>query len=168
VSVGLPYHYHKTVTQQLVKLGVDMIWLGDDVGGQQAMLMSPKMWRKYLKPRMADLIAALRALNPNIKIAYHTDGVVYPIISELIEIGIDVLNPIQPQAMDPARLKQEHGDRLCFWVRWTFSDDPVRHAGGREDEVIRACRRSGTAADCSSGRRTICSSTRRWRISGRW
>lgn len=111
----IPYQYHKTVTQHLVKLGVDMIWLGDDVGGQNAMLMSPKMWRKYLKPRMADLIASLRAINPAIKIAYHTDGVVYPIIAELIEIGIDVLNPIQPQAMDPARLKKEHGDRLCFW-----------------------------------------------------
>jgi uroporphyrinogen decarboxylase len=111
----IPYHYHKTVTQRLVKLGVDMIWLGDDVGGQNAMLMSPKMWRTYLKPRMADLIASLRAINPRIKIAYHTDGVVYPIIPELIEIGIDVLNPIQPMAMDPVRLKKEHGDRLCFW-----------------------------------------------------
>ena len=113
--LDIPYQYHKTVTQHLVKLGVDMIWLGDDVGGQTAMLMSPKMWRKYLKPRLADLIASLRAINPGIKIAYHTDGVVYPIIPELIEIGIDVLNPIQPQAMDPARLKHEYGDRLCFW-----------------------------------------------------
>ncbi len=113
--LDIPYHYHTMVTQQLVNLGVDMIWLGDDVGGQNSMLMSPKMWRKYLKPRMADLIASLRVINPSIKIAYHTDGVVYPIIPELIEIGIDVLNPIQPQAMDPARLKREHGDRLCFW-----------------------------------------------------
>jgi uroporphyrinogen decarboxylase len=111
----IPYQYHKTVTQQLVQLGVDMIWLGDDVGGQQAMLMSPKMWRKYLKPRMAELIAALRSLNPAIKIAYHTDGVAYPIIPELIEIGIDVLNPIQPLAMDPVSLKKEYGGQLCFW-----------------------------------------------------
>jgi uroporphyrinogen-III decarboxylase len=94
---------------------VDMIWLGDDVGGQNSMLMSPKMWRTYLKPRMAELIGALRLINPHIKIAYHTDGVVYPIIPELIEIGIDVLNPIQPMAMDPEKLKVEHGDQLCFW-----------------------------------------------------
>jgi uroporphyrinogen decarboxylase len=113
--LDIPYQYHQTVTQHLVKLGVDMIWLGDDVGGQKSMLMSPKMWRQYLKPRMADLIAALRAINPHIKIAYHTDGVVYPIIPELIEIGIDVLNPILPQSMDPVKLKKEHGDRLCFW-----------------------------------------------------
>jgi uroporphyrinogen decarboxylase len=113
--LDLPFYYHMTVTQHLVRLGVDMIWLGDDVGGQNSMLMSPKMWRAYLKPPMAELIASLRAINPYIKIAYHTDGVVYPIIPDLIEIGIDVLNPIQPMAMDPVKLKDSYGDRLCFW-----------------------------------------------------
>ncbi len=113
--LDLPYHYHMAVTQHLVRLGVDMIWLGDDVGGQNSMLMSPKMWQHYLKPRMAELIASLKAINPQIKVAYHTDGVVYPIIPELIEIGIDVLNPIQPLAMDPAKLKANFADQLCFW-----------------------------------------------------
>lgn len=113
--LDFPYLYHMAVTQNLVRLGVDMIWLGDDVGGQNSMLMSPKMWRMYLKPRMAELIASLRAINPLIKIAYHTDGVVYPIIPELIEIGIDVLNPVQPMAMDPEKLKADYGDKLCFW-----------------------------------------------------
>ncbi len=110
-----PFRYHKAVTQRLVRLGVDMIWLGDDVGGQTSMLMSPRMWRTYLKPRMAELIDSLRAINPAIKIAYHTDGVVYPIIPELIEIGIDVLNPVQPLAMDPVKLKNDFRDVLCFW-----------------------------------------------------
>jgi uroporphyrinogen-III decarboxylase len=64
---------------------------------------------------MADLIASLREINTHIKIAYHTDGVVYPIIPDLIEIGLDVLNPIQPLAMDPVRLKKEYGRNLCFW-----------------------------------------------------
>jgi len=113
--LDLPYHYHRTVAQHLTRLGVDMIWLGDDVGGQNSMLMSPKMWRTYLKPRMAELIYSLRAINPQVKIAYHTDGVVYPIIPELIEIGIDVLNPVQPTAMDPKKLKDIYNDRLCFW-----------------------------------------------------
>jgi uroporphyrinogen-III decarboxylase len=130
----IPFQYHKTVTQRLVQLGVDMIWLGDDVGGQNSMLMSPQMWRRYLKPRLAELIAALRSINPAIKIAYHTDGVVYPIIPELIEIGIDVLNPIQPLAMDPLKLKAGYGERLCFWgsmdIQQTLpfgTPDEVRH-----------------------------------------
>ena len=113
--LDFPFRYHMAVTQRLTRMGVDMIWLGDDVGGQTSMLMSPKMWRSYLKPRMAELIASLRAINPQIKIAYHTDGVVYPIIPDLIEIGVDVLNPIQPLAMDPAKLKDDYGDTLCFW-----------------------------------------------------
>ncbi|HVO42019.1 MAG TPA: uroporphyrinogen decarboxylase family protein, partial [Aggregatilineales bacterium] len=108
-------NYHTAVTQHLVRLGVDMIWLGDDMGVQNAMLMSPAMWRRFLKPRMATLIASLRAINPTITIAYHSDGMIYPIVSDLIEIGVDVLNPIQPASMDPVRLKHAFGDRLCFW-----------------------------------------------------
>jgi len=113
--LDIPFSYHKVVTQRLVSLGVDMIWLGDDVGGQNSMLMSPKMWRQYFKPRMTELIASLRAINSQIKIAYHTDGVIFPIIPDLIEIGVDVLNPIQPMAMDPVRLKNEYGRNLSFW-----------------------------------------------------
>ncbi|HVM70214.1 MAG TPA: uroporphyrinogen decarboxylase family protein [Anaerolineales bacterium] len=113
--LDIPFNYHKAVTQRLVRMGVDMIWLGDDMGGQNGMLMSPRMWRQYFKPRMAGLIAALRAINPHIKVAYHTDGVVYPIIPDLIEIGINILNPIQPMAMDPVRLKLEYGRELSFW-----------------------------------------------------
>jgi uroporphyrinogen decarboxylase len=113
--LDIPFDYHLVVAQRLAQIGVDMIWLGDDIGGQSSMLMSPKMWRTYLKPRMAGLITSLRAINPNIKIAYHTDGVVYPVIPDLIEIGVDVLNPIQPTAMDPVTLKRDYGDRLCFW-----------------------------------------------------
>lgn len=114
-ALDFPFQYHMAVTQRLARMGVDMIWLGDDVGGQTSMLMSPKMWRTYLKPRMAELIGSLRAINPRIKIAYHTDGVIYPIIPDLIEIGVDVLNPVQPLAMDPMKLKRDYGDMLCFW-----------------------------------------------------
>ena len=96
-------------------MGVDMIWTGDDVGAQHRMLISPQMWRQYLKPRMANFIAELKAINSKVKVAYHTDGNVEPIIFELVEIGIDVLNPIQPASMDPAKIKRKFGDRLCFW-----------------------------------------------------
>jgi len=113
--LDIPYRYHLTAAKKLVELGVDMIWTGDDVGGQSAMMISPKMWRRFFKPRMAEFFAELKHINPNVKIAYHSDGVIQPIIPDLIEIGLDVLNPIQPACMDPAWLKQEYGDRLCFW-----------------------------------------------------
>jgi uroporphyrinogen decarboxylase len=111
----IPYRYHLTAAKRLVEMGVDMIWIGDDVGTQSRMLISPAHWRKYLKPRMANFIAELKEIDPRVKVAYHTDGVVHPIIPELIEIGVDILNPIQPACMDPDSLKREFGGRLCFW-----------------------------------------------------
>ena len=111
----IPYRYHLHAARKLVEMGVDMIWTGDDIGAQNAMLISPKMWRRFLKPRMANFIAELKAINPQVKVAYHSDGLIYPIIPDLIEIGLDVLNPIQPASMDPERLKKEYGDHLCFW-----------------------------------------------------
>jgi uroporphyrinogen decarboxylase len=113
--LDIPYQYHLTAAKKLVEMGVDMIWTGDDVGSQDRMLISPAMWRKYLKPRMAHFISELKAINPDVKIAYHSDGNIFPIIPELIEIGLDVLNPIQPASMDPAEVKERFGDQLSFW-----------------------------------------------------
>lgn len=113
--LDIPYHYHLTAAKKLVELGVDMIWTGDDIGAQQEMMISPGMWRKYLKPRMANFITELKSINPELKLAYHSDGNIMRIIPELIEIGVDVLNPIQPASMDPLQIKQAFGDKLCFW-----------------------------------------------------
>jgi uroporphyrinogen decarboxylase len=113
--LDIPLQFHLAAARRLVDLGVDMIWAGDDVGMQHRMLMSPAIWRSHLKPRLAAFIASLKQRNPGLKIAYHTDGCVYPIIPDLIEIGVDVLNPVQPRSMDPERLKREYGRRLCFW-----------------------------------------------------
>jgi uroporphyrinogen decarboxylase len=113
--LDIPYQYHLAAAKKLTQMGVDMIWVGDDIGAQDAMLISPKMWRRFLKPRMANFIAEVKSINPQVKVAYHSDGLIYPIIPDLIEIGLDVLNPIQPASMDPAWLKKEYGDQLCFW-----------------------------------------------------
>lgn len=107
--------FHAVAAQRLVETGVDMIWLGDDVGSQQAMMIGPSTWKRFFKNRMAALISSLKAMKPSIKIAYHSDGVIYPIIPDLIEIGVDVLNPVQPACMDVGRLKKEFGKNLCFW-----------------------------------------------------
>ena len=129
----IPFRYHLAAAERLTRMGVDMIWIGDDIGAQDRMLISPAHWRKFLKPRMAHFVATIKAINPRLKVAYHTDGRVYPIISDLIEIGVDVLNPLQPASMDPARLKREYGNRLCFWgsvdEQWTLpfgNPDDVR------------------------------------------
>ncbi|MGA9349352.1 MAG: uroporphyrinogen decarboxylase family protein [Anaerolineae bacterium] len=111
----IPFHYHLTAAKKLVEMGVDMIWIGDDVGAQDRMLISPKTWRRFLKPRLATFISTLKSTHPDVKVAYHSDGNIHPIIPDLIEIGLDVLNPIQPRCMNPEKLKKEYGDKLCFW-----------------------------------------------------
>mgnify|MGYP006277190927 CR=1 FL=1 len=111
----IPYRYHLHAAKRLTELGVDMIRLGDDVGGQTGMMISPEHWRRFLKPRMANLIAEIKSVNPKVKVGYHSDGNIYPIIPDLIEIGLDVLNPIQPACMDPAEVKRRFGQNLCYW-----------------------------------------------------
>ena len=113
--LDIPFKYHLVAAKRLAALGVDMIWTGDDMGAQHSMMISPDMWRQYFKPRMAQFFSEVKAVNPKIKIAYHSDGAIQPIIPDLIEIGLDILNPIQPASMDPVSLKAEFGDRLCFW-----------------------------------------------------
>ncbi|MCC7354977.1 MAG: hypothetical protein IT330_14630 [Anaerolineae bacterium] len=101
--------------EKFAQAGVDILRLGDDVSQQRGMLMSPAMWRKWLKPRLAKVIAAARVVRPDILVFYHSDGDCRAIVPELIEIGINILNPVQPECMDPAEMKRLYGDRLAFW-----------------------------------------------------
>ena len=93
---------------------------GDDMGQQSGPLMSPKMFRRVIKPQFSRYYKAARAMideyNPEIKIIAHTDGDVYPIIPDYIEMGLDVLNPVQPYVaeMEQEKLKAEFGDSLAF------------------------------------------------------
>lgn len=66
-----------------------------------------------------------------LKVAYHSDGCIYPVIPELIEIGVDVLNPVQPRSMDPVLLKEKYGRQLCFWG--TIDEQHTLPFGGPED-----------------------------------
>ena len=105
------------IGKQLVALGVDGIWVGDDFGAQNGMMISPNMWRQTFKPRHAEVFQELQTANPELIIMYHTDGAVSPILEDLIEIGVDVFNPVQPNVPghEPEVLKSQLGDRLSFW-----------------------------------------------------
>lgn len=96
---------------------LDMVYTYDDVGMQRGLLMSPRMWRKHILPRHQRLNSAIRAARYPVKIMYHSCGAIVPLIGPFVdEMGIDVLNPLQPRAagMDMARIKREFGDRLSF------------------------------------------------------
>lgn len=95
--------------------GVDLLKIGDDMGTQIAMFMSPAMYRQWFKPRHAAVIRAAREVRPNLPVCYHSDGNCRDIIPDLIEIGVTVLNPVQPECLDLAQVKQRFGGQLVFW-----------------------------------------------------
>jgi len=95
--------------------GVDIIVFGDDVGTQRALMMSLETWRAWIKPATQATIQAAKKANPEVLALYHSDGVIYDIIPELIDIGVDILNPVQPECMDAVELKRMYGKRLSFW-----------------------------------------------------
>ncbi|MFQ5808864.1 MAG: uroporphyrinogen decarboxylase family protein, partial [Armatimonadota bacterium] len=84
-------------------------------GMQDRLMMHPDTWREWLKPRLGKVIQAARDVNPDVHVFYHSDGNIESIIEDLIEVGVTVLNPVQPECMDPVELKKQYGDRLAFW-----------------------------------------------------
>ncbi|MBI2298710.1 MAG: hypothetical protein HYU66_07130 [Armatimonadetes bacterium] len=101
--------------RRLAEAGVDMLRTGDDVGMQDRLLMSPAMWRRELKPLLAREIAAAREVVPDLPVWYHSDGDVSLILDDLLECGVTVLNPVQPECLDLAWLASEYGARFAFW-----------------------------------------------------
>jgi uroporphyrinogen decarboxylase len=93
---------------------LDWYWTGDDVAGQRAMMFSPRTWRELVKPHLARVFEVGKSRG--LPVAYHSCGALRPIIPDLIEIGMDILNPVQSTCpgMDPRELKREFGKRLTF------------------------------------------------------
>jgi len=95
---------------------IDIIKIGDDLGTQERLLISPRMYRQMLKPLHAELITLIRQ-KTQAKVFFHTDGDVFDLIDDFIEIGVDILNPIQTSAGKMANLvdlKKRYANRIVF------------------------------------------------------
>ena len=101
--------------ETLARAGVDLLSLDDDVGMPRTMFMSPAAWRRFFKPRMAGIIEAARAIRPGLPVVYHSDGYFEPIVGDLVEIGVNAINPLEPEHMDAARIRRKFGPRLALW-----------------------------------------------------
>jgi uroporphyrinogen decarboxylase len=104
-------------TLELVGDLVDIVFVGDDLGAQQALQISPATYRKVIKPRHARVFEAMRRGAPDAFVAYHTCGAVTEVLDDIIELGVQIIHPVQVSAsdMDPKVLKRRWGDRLAFW-----------------------------------------------------
>jgi uroporphyrinogen decarboxylase len=128
------------------RFALDWLWTGDDVGGQQGMILSPATWRDMIRPHLARIFEVGKSRG--LWVAYHSCGSIRPIIPDLIEIGLDVLNPVQCNCpgMEPLELKREFGHQLAFMGG---VDTQGLLPNGSAEEVYRETRRlvEGMTAD---------------------
>ncbi|OHB82627.1 MAG: hypothetical protein A2V98_22025 [Planctomycetes bacterium RBG_16_64_12] len=119
--------------------GADILMVGDDLGMQRAIMMSTSTYRTWLKPRLKRVIDAAKAVKPDVLIQYHSCGYLTPLVSDLVEAGIDILNPVQPECMDVERVLADFRGRLSFHgTIGTQTTMPF----GRPEEVKAAVRRN--------------------------
>ncbi len=93
--------------------GVDGGYFGDDYGAQRGLLFSPKLWRAMIKPRLARMFAVFR--EAGLPVMLHSDGDIWPILPDLVDIGLTCLNPVQPEVLEHTRLCREFGQHLSFY-----------------------------------------------------
>jgi len=97
------------------RAGVDIVFIGDDMGSQRGLLINQQMWHEFFRPPLEIIIGAIRSTTPDIAIAYHSCGCIQPLIPALIEAGIDVLESVQPECNNIPEIVRAFGDRLSFW-----------------------------------------------------
>ena len=123
--------------RMFAQAGVDVLRIGDDIATQEALLLSPAMYRDRIKPHHAAVVRAAREIEPELPVLYHSDGRLTALLPDLIDIGVTAVNPVQPECMDLMRTSQEFGDRLTLW-----GCTPVQslYAHGSEEDVRRHTR----------------------------
>ncbi len=105
--------YNIALVEQAVQYDVDVVYFGDDWGSQRGLLMGPKLWERFLKPRLARQYSAVKDAGKFVTI--HSCGKVQELFPQLIEMGLDCFNPFQPEVMDVYEMKRLYGDRLTFF-----------------------------------------------------
>jgi uroporphyrinogen decarboxylase len=140
------------MAEAYVRAGVDILFIGDDIGIQGGPVMPPSMWREFLLPPLRKIIGRARAVRPDIPIAYHSCGAVEFAVEGLIDAGITILQSLQPEANDLAKIKRDFGDRLAFWGG-VGSQSTLSH--GTPEDVIAEVK--GLMETVSKGGGFICS-----------
>lgn len=101
--------------ETLAAAGIDLLALDDDIGMPGTLMISPATWRTFFKPRLADIILSAQRVKPDLRVLYHSDGCFEPVIGDLMEIGVNAINPLQPEYMDAASIRKRFGPRLALW-----------------------------------------------------
>jgi uroporphyrinogen decarboxylase len=122
------------ISRELVRMGVDIIWWGDDLSIESGPMFDPELIRTLILSRYAFMIEEVKKINRDVKIAFHSDGNVQWLLDDLVDAGVDIINPLQPDANDCVAVKKRYGKNLCIW-----GNVDTRHvmSSGSTHDVIR-------------------------------
>lgn len=125
------------------RAGVDLVKVVGDIAMEDRLLFSPRLFRELDVPRLRTMIARTRQAKPDVLFFYHSDGDISAVMDDLIEVGFDIINPIQPECMDPYEVKRKWGSRITMWgsvsVRTTLPVGPPAEIRKLVHERIRRC-----------------------------
>ena len=137
------YELYTELAVRMTRGGVDMITITGDIAMQDRIIMGPDTWRAVDRPRLQALIDACRRTNPEVLIYIHSDGDVGELMADFVEMGFDVVNPLQPECIDPAQVKRQWGDRIALHggisLQRTLPFGSVEDVRAEVETLIRQC-----------------------------
>jgi len=137
---GIADHLMRTLEILVGRFAFDGVALSDDYGTQRGLLLSPEAWRAFVKPHLARLFG--RAKDAGKTVFLHSCGNIRPVVPDLVDLGLDILHPIQPEAMDIAELKREFGRHLSFCGGLGTQDLMVRASPAQVRAEVRRLQRT--------------------------
>lgn len=131
---------NRTRALAAARAGVDLIQCGDDVANQKAMMFQPDLWRTMMHSRWAAIWKEIKSISPSSAIWYHSDGNILDVIEDLVQAGLDILNPLQPECLDVEQVHRRWGNRLtldgCLGTQSTMPFGTPADVRARVKEVI--------------------------------
>ncbi len=139
--------YIRALAVNYTRAGVDELIFGDDVANQNAMMFAPEMWRNMIHRRWLKIWGEVKEINPDCRIWYHSDGNISDVVGELVEGGINLLNPLQPECLNVDDIYARYGSRItfdgCIGTQTTMPFGTPKEVRARVREIIDKYGRDG-------------------------
>ena len=139
--------YEKEKGIRMIRAGVDILAIIGDIAMQDRLMVNVDSWRKIDKPIFADMISTFKKEKPGVLVFYHSDGNIEEVIPDLIEIGVDIINPVQPECMDVVKIKEKYGDKVTLHgslsIQRTLPHGTVEDVRNEVIERIETCGKGG-------------------------
>jgi len=105
--------YHVAIARKWLEYPVDGMFVSDDYGSEESLIFSPELWRRFIKPQLARIVQVYKAAGKLVFL--HSDGNIAAILDDLMEMGIDVLNPVQASCNDLKEMRERTQHRMCLY-----------------------------------------------------